>query len=118
MFKKRVDIHELIANSMQPSGHNTTFTSSDLPKTELAIIRETNNKEEDEEEDPVIWEPDENSIENTIKSLSYFRNFEINGEESDRSEIKESFKNFDQWLLDTISLIVSEERAKEDKLFM
>lgn len=72
----------------------------------------------DEEEETYEWEPT-GDVEQDIKSLSLFRDFY--SDEADRKlkirEVRDSYTNFDDWLVATIESIIFEEKEKDMAMF-
>lgn len=82
-------------------------------------VQELMSKEElpeEEEEEPYVWEP-ENTLKHTLDSLDIFTSFkyEENGKTitMKKNEIKKSYINFDNWLLERTNEIILHEKEKD-----
>ena len=75
-------------------------------------------EDNDSEEETFEWQP-EGDTEQDIKSLSLFRDFY--SDEAERKlkirEVRDSYTNFDNWLVEMIEGIIFEEKEKDMAMF-
>lgn len=87
-----------------------------------AIPKMTIVHEEEEEEVDNTWYPGESTIK-TLKSLKFFvvpedEDLEgADGNELTKKEARDSYTNFDRWLITEVGHIVSLEKEEDEKLF-
>lgn len=74
----------------------------------------TITNDSDPEEVDNTWYP-RDTLKATIDSLKVFKDFTVDDDKLTKSEVRESFKNFDSWLIDEIQRLYSQQKKEDDK---